>query len=181
MDEISDVKQIGDTYYLIKPVKRIKPEIQPFESVEQEVRADLTSRLRKEAAEKQAEKILESLKKRKSMKSAAGKAGLELKTTGLFTRDGEIDGIQNFAKISDAAFKLTKDQKVCPEVLNTGNLYYVIELVQKKVPDAPATGRKMEEVKESVVSKKEQQLYGDWLESLKSRYPVKIKSGILDG
>ena len=181
MDEISDVKQIGGTYYLIKPVKRIKPEIKPFESVKQEVRADLTFKIRKEAAEKQAEKLLESLQKEESMKSAAGKAGVELKTTGLFTRDGEIDGIENSAKISDAAFKLTKDQKICPEVIHTDGLYYLIELMRKKVPDAPATGPKIEEVKESIVSKKEQQLYADWLDTLKSRYPVKIKSGVLDG
>ena len=180
MDEISDVKQIGDTYYLIKPVKRIEPEVKPFESVQQEAKADLTFKLREEAAEKQAEKLLESLKQGESMKTASEKTGLEIKTTGFFTREGRIDGIGQSAKISDAAFKLTKNQKVCPKVLKTGDLFYVIELMQKKVPDAPSTDQKREEIKGRILSKKRQQAYTDWLENLKSMYPVKIKSGILE-
>ena len=180
MDEISDVKQIGDTYYLIKPVKRIKPEIKPFESVQQEARADLTFKLRKAAAEKQAEKILDSLKQGDSMKAAAEKGQLEMKTTDLFKRDGKIDGIGESAKISDAAFKLAKDQKVYPKVLKSGDLFYVIELMQKKVPETAIKDPKLEEIKDRILSKKQQQAYADWLERLKSRYPVKIKSGILE-
>lgn len=180
MDEISDVKQIKDTYYLIKPVKRIAPEIKAFETVQQEVKADLTFKLRKEAAQKQAEKILESVKNGESMESAAGKGALEMKTTGLFTRDGKIEEIGNSAKISEAAFKLTKDQSVYPEVLKTGDLFYVIGLMQKKVPERLAGDQKIEEIKDRILSKKKQQAYADWLAGLKSLYPVKIKSGILD-
>ena len=180
MDEISDVKQIQDTYYLIKPVKRIEPEVKSFETVQQEVKADLTFRLRKQAAQKQAEKILESVKNGESMKSLAGKADFEMKTTGFFTRDGEIEGIGGSEKILDAAFKLSNNQKLCLNVLKNKDRFYVIELMQKKVPEKPDTDEKMEKVKERILSKKQQQAYTDWLESLKSMYPVKIKSGILD-
>ncbi|MFO7753447.1 MAG: SurA N-terminal domain-containing protein [Desulfobacteraceae bacterium] len=180
IDEISDVKQIGNTYYLIKPVKRIPPKIRDFESVRHEAKADLTFRLRKEAAEKGAEKILESLKKGESMKSASGEIQPEMKTTGLFKRQGEIEGIGTSQEVSEAAFKLTMDQKVCPKVLKSEDLFYVIELAQKEVPEVLKKGGEMAEIKSSILSKKEQAAYADWLESLKSRYPVKIKSDILD-
>ena len=82
--EISDIKEIGDSYYIIKPVKKIKSEIFDFDKVKNIIQKDLTTKMRIEKAKHHAEKFLASLKKNKDFKTMAKQKKLKINSSDFF-------------------------------------------------------------------------------------------------
>lgn len=178
-EDISEVRQLGDSYYLIQVRERIDPKPLPLTSVKDDITGVLKARLQSEAAKKQAEMLLEEVRAGKSMADAASENNLTLSASSLFTRNQPIQGINGSQAIAKAAFGLTKENPVAPEVFSAGTKFYLIGLREKSIPDA-ITGEEQDRLIQEITYRKQQQYYTAWVEDLKSKADIRIKPEFLN-
>ncbi|MCD4737257.1 MAG: peptidylprolyl isomerase, partial [Bacteroidales bacterium] len=86
LDDISDVKQFDNTYYLIKIVEKIEPVVQALDLVKDRLVKELAEILQKKRAQEDAQIYITKAVDDKTLDQLAGKDQLKLKSTKLFTR-----------------------------------------------------------------------------------------------
>ncbi len=181
MGEISDVKKIGTAYYIIKPVQKIEPEIRSFAEVKEAVRSDFVAEKSIEKAENHARDILDQVTAAGELKKVAQSNDLSLDTTEKFTRDSRIPGLGQAPSVMKAAFELTPEERICPEVLNAGGVYYIIALDEKEMPQGFESSEEKEKIKQSLLERKRQDVYADWIDRLRQEKSVEItQAGLFD-
>jgi peptidyl-prolyl cis-trans isomerase D len=98
-DEISDIQDIGDRYYLIQPTETIDAVVPGIEAVKAKVEMDLIKKMQTDKAREDAEAMSADLREGKAFEESAASHGVDVKHTGLFTRNARIPDIG-----SDQAF-----------------------------------------------------------------------------
>lgn len=180
IDTISDVKQLGEDYYLLKVNERIEPQIQDLSLVVELVRKDIALKLRMEQAQKDAQKALAKAAETNDLFRTAEDYKLELKTTQLFSRNGNAENIENSPEFIQAAFSLTKENQVYPEVVETLNGYYIIGLKQIKKPEETEIAENLKSVKDEMLWKKNNLAFQSWMAELKKNYKITLNSKLLE-
>ncbi len=179
-EDISDVKQFGDDYYLIKITHRIAPKIQKFEVVSAKVEQDLTDKIQKESAKKAAQAFLEKVMGEKSLKAVALPGDLKIKSTPLFTRNGTIKDFADSAGIIEAGFTLNKKNPIYKDVVNASTGFYVIAFKDVSYPNADDIKKNMDSVKQDLRWRKQSQSYQSWLAKLKQNNTIKYDPAIMN-
>ncbi|ACN14972.1 PpiD1 [Desulforapulum autotrophicum HRM2] len=180
LNEIGDVKEIGDNYYIIKPVEKIDPEVLPLEAVRDTVTKDLTAQLQQERAKKDAQAFLDELKDNKEIKAVAKAKGLEAKASSLFVRGATVPEFGPNSEITAVAFELSPENPVHPAVVTGSGGFYVISFREQKLPDAAEIDENLDGVKVSMARSKQGSVYNEWLGELKMAAKIDIKKGFLD-
>jgi peptidyl-prolyl cis-trans isomerase D len=179
-DEISEVVQMGNQYFLIKVVEKIEPKLLVLEDVKVSIVDMLTARQQKEAARKAAENLLKKADSGKKLADLAKENNLTLASTELFTRNQSIQGIPGSQGIAAAAFKLTEEKPVYSEVLTAGQNFYVIGFKEKLVPETMTAEENQDKIRQEVGYRKQQQYYSAWIENLKSNADITINTEIIN-
>lgn len=179
-DEISEVKLIGDKYYLIQVTEKIAPKQLPLEAVKADIQLALKERLQKEAARQRAEALLEAVEGPTTLAEAAEAADLSSKDSEFFTRNQAIPGIPGSNSLAAAAFSLDASKPVYNEVLEAGGNFYLMGFKARQVPDQERVDRELDRVKEEVGAKKQQEYYAAWVQSLKSKADIRINTEIIN-
>lgn len=173
-DEISDVKQLGEEYYLIKVTELIAPEQLPLEAVKEEIVTALTQTLRKEAAKARAGKLVEKIKSPADMERLAKENNLTLATTELFGRNDTVRGIGRSAELTKAAFALTENTPLCPTVQETGQGFFIIAFDRKEEPAKAEMDENLDGVKRQLTYSKQGQYYQAWVNELRENSQIEI-------
>lgn len=179
-DDISDVKQLGANYYLIKVVETIEPKIQPLETVKESIVLTLTSKLQKETAKKAAQALSKKAAAVDSIEQLAKENKLSLVSTDLFTRNQPVKGIGNSPELIKAAFALDRENTIHPGVLEVGQNFYIIGFKEKQVPEDAKVMETLEKTKEQVAYMKQGQNFLSWIEELKTKTNIHINSEFLN-
>jgi peptidyl-prolyl cis-trans isomerase D len=179
-DEISDVKQLGKNYYLIRVIETIEPEIQPLETVRKSIVLTLTSELQREAAEKAAQALSEKAAAVDSIEQLAKENNLTLESTDLFTRNQPVKGIGNSPELVKAAFALDKETPIHPGVLAVGQDFYLIGFKEKQAPEDAKIAESLAQTKEQLAYMKQGQNFLSWIEELKTKTKIHINSEFLN-
>jgi peptidyl-prolyl cis-trans isomerase D len=179
-DDISDVKQLGKDYYLIKVVETIEPELQPLETVKESIVLTLTSRLQKEAAEKKTQALAQKGAEIGSIEQLAKQNNLTLLSTGLFKRNQPVEGIGSSPELVNAAFALDGENPIHPKALEVGQDFYIIGLKEKQVPEDAKISENLDKIKEQVAYMKQGQNFLSWIEELKAKTDIQINSEFLN-
>ena len=174
LNEISNIVEIDNSYYLIKPVEKIEPEIIEFEIVSDRVKADLLLKLQNEKAEKHSNKIILSLKENNSFEKIVKSENLKLETTEFFDRKGYIPGIGYAPSIADASFKLIEKDEIYPETIKIDNVFYIISLKGKSSPEGFKDNKEKKDIKINLENQKKQTVYAAWIDTLKATNEIKI-------
>ena len=173
-NEISDIQDFGDGYYLIEVIEKIPSEIPEYESVRNEVKKDWIEQEQDELAMADANNVLDDLKNGVPFDEVARKAGLEPKHTDFFKRDGSIPEIGNEPEISQVAFKLSDANKIANEAIGSQNGYYAISLRDRK-PAAPDQFEAQKaEIKQRLLQQKQFRTFDAWLLDTKSNSEITI-------
>lgn len=180
LDSISDVKQLGEDYYLIKVVEKIDPAVQAFDLVKDMVKKDLIKKMRIEKSREDAEKAAGKAVKNKSLIPAAGKSDLEIKSTKLFARNGSIEGVGNLPAFSKAAFSLNTEGEIYPEMIESPNGFYVIAFKERKMPEDKDIEANLDTVKNELKWRKQLQSYQTWITELKKQYDIQYDPNLLN-
>lgn len=174
-EDISEVKQIGNRYYLMRIVEKIEPKQLAMDTVKDQIIQTLTEKQQKEAAEKAANDLLEKAGDR-PLTTLADEHKLTLGTSGLFTRDQAVQGIPASRDIARTAFGLSEDKPVHSEALWAGGKFYIIGFKEKQVPEAITAEENQDNIKQEIIYKKQQQYYTAWLQALKDNADIQINN-----
>jgi len=137
-EEISDVVEVGGSYYLFQVNQRLAPEVPELAAVRERVRDDLIARMRDEKAQEEAETFLKMLQEGIAIDEAAKKFRPELIITDYFGRRKPVPEIGHEPEIPQEAFLLTSDNRVSRKVVDGQEGYYVIYLEDRRSPAADA-------------------------------------------
>jgi len=151
LDDISDVKQLGDSYYLIKVIKKIAPVVQEFDLVKDRVTKELTAKLQIEKARQDARSYLAKALDANALDQLAREGHLKLKSTKLFTRNSRIEGIGNSPEFIRASFSLNKKNKIYSKIIEASSGFYVIGFKEKKVPATSEILQNLKTVKNEII------------------------------
>jgi peptidyl-prolyl cis-trans isomerase D len=174
INEISNIVEIENSYYLIKPIEKIDPEVIEFEVINEKVKADLIVKMQKEKAEKLSTDTLVKSKDFKTLSEIAQKQNLKLGTTKLFNRNGFIPEIGYSPIISEASFKLVKNDEKYFKTIEMNNVSYIISLRERSEPKDIKDAKEKETIKKQLEDQKKNVIYAAWIDALKANNDVKI-------
>jgi peptidyl-prolyl cis-trans isomerase D len=179
-DEISDVKQLGNNFYLIKVIEKTEPEVLTLETVKESIVLTLTAKFQKEAARKAAQTLAEKAKTAGSIEQLARENDKILATTNLFTRNESIEPIGSAPELVKAAFTLGLENPVHPAVLETAKGLYIIGFKDRQVPKDEIVDENLQKMKQEIARRKQGQYYASWIEELKTKTKIEINSKYLN-
>ncbi len=178
-DRISDVLQIGQAYYLIQVVEKIDPVVQAMDQVRDRVVADLKAELQRAKALEDARAFLAAAKEKKTLEQA-GEASLEVQTTSLFTRKDRVEGPGEAPGFIEAAFSLTPDRKIYPELIETPGRFYVIAFKSQEPPDESNIAGNLADLKTQLIRQKENRFFESWLQALRTRASIEYDPQLMN-
>ena len=181
MMELSDITEIGESYYLIQIINKEPEKIPEFAAIKKEVTKDTKQAQQKIATENAAKKFLEKTKAAGSIAAAAkGDASIKIQSTGQMNRNASVPGIGNDKKLMAAAFKLTKNNKLPEAVVQTNTGFYVIELKAKELPLAQGLSIAKSNIHDRMLSQKQSTLYSSWVANLRDNSEITISNEFIN-
>ncbi|MCA1784445.1 MAG: peptidyl-prolyl cis-trans isomerase, partial [Desulfobacteraceae bacterium] len=172
--QISDVKQIGNDYFIISIKETIAPAQLPLEAVKDRVADTLAREQRMAAAQTRAQELLEAAKASETLEKMAQKKNLTLSSTPLFTRNDSIQGIGRSADFTRAAFALDRENPLCPNVLQTDEGFFIISFKDKQVPAPDEIQQNLTDIRQQLLDAKKGQYYQAWINELKEKSHIEI-------
>lgn len=179
-NEVSDVQELDDGYYIIQSVETRPAQIPELKDVKEKVEADLIAEKQDKAASEDAELFLSELKKNKSLSQTADKFDKTVKSTGFFKRSASIPDIGFERTIIEAAFSLSKNNIYPQNVLKGQKGYFIIGLKEKKLPTDEEYSQEKDQIKENLLSQKKNQTFMAWLRQLKEKSEIRIDERFAD-
>jgi len=177
LNQISEIQDFSDGYYLMQVIETVPGKIPELEAVNKEVVADLKNETQQEMAEKEAETLLEALKTdpQGDVVTAA-----VFTTTGYFKRNESIPEIGYENEISSAAFMLSEEKPLPEKVFKGTKGTYVIRLKNRKLPDAEGFDKEREQIKETLLAQKQSRTFAAWLKQIRDNSEITIKEGVVE-
>ncbi len=177
--EISDVAEIGESYYLIQVLEEQPEQIPALDTIHDKVHADVVQQEQEKAAEAEAKQFLEKAKEKASIAAAAQEAGIELQTSTLINRNSppppELEGE---TQIVETAFNLSETNMFSDPVKGKKG-YYVIGLKKKEEPLAEGFHSVKSSIINRLVSRKQSELFKAWISDLRQNSKIVISDRML--
>lgn len=177
--EVSEVKDLGDGYYLMELVDKTPAKPAEFETVKDKVRADFIKEKQQEKARRDAGEILKALADGQSMESLATQFDLAVKSTGFIKRNEGIPDIGKEPEIVAAAFSLSETQKLPEEVIEGQKGFYVIQFKQRKDPAAEEFEKEKAKIKQQLEQQKQLKMFDRWLAQKRDESEITIEERFL--
>lgn len=180
-NEISEVKKIRNNYYLMHVLEKIDPALLAYADVKDNIVDTLTADLKKQAARKAAESMLEKLgNDAPSLEKLADDNHFKVENSKMFTRNQAVPGITGSESIAEAAFTLDEKNPVYKQVVEAFGKFYIISLKEKQAPDAAAVADNLDNVKQKIEARKQQDYYSQWLTAQKEKADIRINTDIIN-
>ena len=180
LDNISEVEQFGDSYYLIKVIEKIESVVQDLNLVKDSAIKELTAKLQKEQAKKDAEIAVTKAFDAQNLEPLAKEYPEKFKSTKLFTRSAGIEGVGNSPEFNQAGFTLNQNNKIYPEIIEIRTGFCVIGFKEFKNPDKSEITQNLKKMKDEINWKKQAQSYQAWIAELKKHSEINFDPKILN-
>ena len=177
VDEVSDVQEFGDGYYLIEVVEKVPAKIPELKAVEDSVKKDVIKEKQDAKALSEANRFLAELKKGQPFNTVSQKFKLAPKKTGFFKRNDSIPSIGQEAEIASTAFKLSDHDQLPGEPLKGQKGYYVISFRERKEPELNGFEKEKTALKDRLLQQKTFKTMDAWLKRIKSESQISIEEG----
>ena len=150
-------------------VNEKKPAAVPaLAKIRAEVEKLATDEMAKDIAQKKAEQALAQLKKNQS--------GLKLQESGFFTysEKGQIPKIGTAPQLMESAFNLSKESPAPGQPLKVGDRWYAYKLKDRVAADTADFQKMKDQIKLSILPKKQQEVMEAWLKGLRNKAKITI-------
>jgi peptidyl-prolyl cis-trans isomerase D len=179
--DVSELIELEGKFYLFQVTDK-KPSVLPsLEEVRYTVKEDYTTYLATLEAKSSAEKYLEKLKQGKDWTALSKENSLEIKTTGFFTRQGSIPQIGYEPEIVETAFGLNDTDPYPDKVFDNRKAVYVIRWEGRKGTNNQEFEEEKERYRQNLMRLKQQRVFKEWLDNLKSRADIEILDAFQSG
>ncbi len=179
-EQVSEIQDLGDGYYLLEIVERKAARIPELAEVEEKVKADLIKEKKNERAKIDADALLSALKDGADIETVGKEFDLTPKSTGFFKRNGSIPNIGFERELSRAAFELSDDRFLPQEVFQGGKGFYVIKFKQRKTPSMEEFEKEKANIKERLLQQKRSETLREWLEQKKKSSEIVVEEGFVN-
>jgi len=177
-NEISDVQDFGDGYYLIEVIDQVPAQISELETVEAKVKKDLVKEKQDTKARDEAQAFLAELKNGETFATLGEKFKLAPKKTGFFKRNDSIPTIGSERDLARIAFRLSDNNKLPEEVIKGQKGYFVISFRERQKPSLEGFEKEKTEIKERLLQQKTLKTFDAWLKQLKNESQITIEEGV---
>jgi peptidyl-prolyl cis-trans isomerase D len=178
-EQVSEIQDLGDGYYLLEIVEKQAARIPELAEVEEKIKADLIKEKKNEKAKKDAEALLSALKDGVVLETVGKEFDLTPKSTGFFKRNGSIPNIGIERELSRTAFELSDESSLPQEVIQGGKGFYVIKFKQRKTPSIEEFEKEKANIIERLLQQKRSETLRAWLEHKKNSSEIVIEEGFL--
>ena len=175
LNEISDIQDFGDGYYLIEVIDQVPAQISELESVKAKVKEDLVKEKQDAKARDEAETFLKELKDGQLFAATSEKFKLTPKKTGFFKRNDSIPTIGSERDMARIAFRLSDKEKLPEDVIKGQKGYYVINYRERQKPSLDGFEKEKTEIKQRLLQQKIAKTFDAWLTQLKNESQIIIE------
>jgi len=179
-EQVSEIQDLGDGYYLLEIVEKKAARIPELAEVEEKVKADLIKEKKNERAKIDADALLSALKDGADIETVGKEFDLTPKSTGFFKRNGSIPNIGFERELSRAAFELSDDRFLPQEVFQGGKGFYVIKFKQRKTPSMEEFEKEKANINERLLQQKRSETLREWLEQKKKSSEIVVEEGFVN-
>jgi peptidyl-prolyl cis-trans isomerase D len=179
-EQVSEIQDLGDGYYLLEIVEKKAARIPELTEVEEKVKADLIREKKNERAKIDADALLSALKDGADIETVGKEFDLTPKSTGFFKRNGSIPNIGFERELSRAAFELSDDRFLPQEVFQGGKGFYVIKFKQRKTPSMEEFEKEKANINERLLQQKRSETLREWLEQKKKSSEIVVEDGFIN-
>ncbi|MBW2435118.1 MAG: SurA N-terminal domain-containing protein [Deltaproteobacteria bacterium] len=177
LNEISEIQELGNGYYLIEALEKRPAQIPELETVKAAVKKDLIKEKQDAEALRQAQAIVSEIKETGSLAAVAEKFNLKPQTSGLFKRTDPIPVIGYEPDIARAAFTLSESNKIYADAIKGQKGYYVISLRERKAPALDGFEKEKSDIKARLLQQKAFTTMEAWLNRKKDESEIVIEEG----
>jgi peptidyl-prolyl cis-trans isomerase D len=177
VDEVSDVQEFGDGYYLLEVVEKVPFKFPELKDVEDRVKKDVIKEKQDAKALSEANRFLAELKTGQPFDTVSQKFKLAPKKTGFFKRNDSIPTIGQETEIARSAFKLSEHDQLPGEPLKGQKGYYVIGFHKRQEPELNGFEKEKAALKDRLLQQKTFKTMDAWLKRIKSESEISIEEG----
>ncbi|MGD8343712.1 MAG: SurA N-terminal domain-containing protein [Desulfobacterales bacterium] len=177
LNEVSEIQDLGNGYYLIEALDKRPAQIPELETVKTAVKKDLAKEKQDAEALRQAQAIVTELKETGSLAAVADKFNLKPQASGFFKRTDSIPGVGYEPDIAHAAFKLSESDKIHADAIKGQKGYFVISLRERKEPPLDGYEKEKSDIKARLLQQKAFQTVEAWLNRAKDESEIVIEDG----
>jgi peptidyl-prolyl cis-trans isomerase D len=159
--------------YLLKLKEKQPAAVPPLAKIKAQVERAAAEDKARELARKKAEDALAAL--------AKGGAGQKLQETGSFAYapKGDIPRVGTSPEVMEAAFSLTAAAPVAKTSFKVGDRWYAIKLKDRTAADTADFQKTKEQIKQSMLPKKQQEALNTWLDELRKKAKIETNDALL--
>ena len=179
INEVSNVQEFADGYYLIEVLEKVPPKIPELEVVADTVKKDVVKEKQDAKARSEANEFLAELKNGEPFASVSQKFKLAPQKTGFFKRNDSIPTIGSEPEISRAAFKLSDQKQLPDEPMKGQKGYYVIHFRKRQELASDGFEKEKAAIKEQLLQQKTIRTFEAWLSRVKSESQISVEEGFL--
>jgi peptidyl-prolyl cis-trans isomerase D len=177
LNEVSEIQDLGNGYYLIEALEKRPAQIPELETVKAAVKKDLIKAKQDAEALRQAQAIVAELKDTQSLTAVADKFQLKPQASGFFKRTDSIPGVGYEPDIARAAFKLSDSNKINADAIKGQKGYFVINLRERKAPSLDGFEKEKSNIKARLLQQKAFNAVEAWLNRIKDESEIVIEEG----
>jgi peptidyl-prolyl cis-trans isomerase D len=175
INEVSDVQEFGDGYYLMEVVDKVPSKVPELKAVEDKVKKDVIKEKQDAKALSEANTFLTELKNGQAFVTVSQKFKLASKKTGFFKRNDSIPTIGYEAEIARTAFKLSDHNQLPGEPIKGQKGYYVIRFRKRQKPALNSFEKEKAAIEERLLQQKKFKTLEAWLNRIKSESQISIE------
>ncbi|MBW2200449.1 MAG: SurA N-terminal domain-containing protein [Deltaproteobacteria bacterium] len=153
--EVSEPVRTRFGWHLIKVEKVNEESSISFEEAKPNIQKKLADERAKNLAYDEAEAVYETSFEGDDLSIIAEKRDLTIQSTDFFTREGPHKGINNPDKFASAAFNLTVME--ISEILDLGDGYYILQVIEKNPERIPEVGEVIEKVRADFIKQAQEE------------------------
>lgn len=175
-DEISDIVDAGNGFYLIKILKKKPAAIPALAAVRKRVNQDWQQQEKEKQALEVAETFLADMRNNAAdwARSAAQNAA-ESGETGYFKKNAAIPSIGQSSQIAGAAFELSEEKPLPGKPLTGEKGIYVIRYRDRKLPDSAGFEKEKQAIRTSLLDQKKRDIFSALVANLRSNSEIVIE------
>ena len=179
-NEISDVLDLKDGYYIVQVVDRIPSKIPDLNDVYDRVKEDVIKEMQNEKAKADADAFIVEINNGNSFEKTCVQFAVDPKNTGFFKRNAPVPDIGYERQYIEASFKLSQNAPFVDQPVKGQKGYYVIHFRARKEPSNTDFLKEKEAVKQRLLQQKQYQTIDAWVAELRSSSEVVIQNEFLE-
>jgi peptidyl-prolyl cis-trans isomerase D len=172
--EVSPVLEVGEDSLVAQLSEIQESRLPEFTEVKEKAEIDWQADQSRILARKQAQELLETAVQEGGLAEVAKANNLELKETGLFTATSPVQLLANRRDLVMAAFALTPEQPIAPDVYEVNQNFIILQLKESKPASEEAFLKQKDDIARRLLQIKKEQVFGRWITARREQSEIKI-------